>query len=151
MVKHSVNKIRGGKSHPTRLLLLAGLNLILLPGFLQTIQAGKKPAGTISGIVKDNQGPVALATVRIQVTSKAVFTNADGSFHLTELKENVPVTLSAWKASYYCAKIENVVPPAEDVEIVLHKYQTDDNPDYQWMLPVGKLSCASCKPALTEV
>lgn len=151
MVKHSVNEIRWGKSRPTRLLLLAGLNLVLLPGFFLTIRVGRKQTGTISGIVKDDRGPVALATVRIQATSKAVFTNADGSFRLTELEENLPVTVSAWKASYYCAKIENVVPPAEDVEIVLHEYQTNDNPDYRWMPPVGKTSCASCKPALTEI
>jgi hypothetical protein len=106
---------------------------------------------TVSGVVLDATGPVAGATVRVQGRTASTLTNGDGRFELSELAEGAPVTVSAWKDGYYCAKVDGVLPPATDVALTLRSIQTNDNPDYEWILPVGEASCASCKPGVTEV
>ena len=67
---------------------------------------------TVSGIVLDEDGqPVKGATVRIQATTNATTTGPNGTFTLSGLAEGITVTVSAWKHTYYCAKVEGVVPP----------------------------------------
>jgi hypothetical protein len=105
----------------------------------------------VSGFVVDSEGPVEGATVRIQATTNATTSAADGSFTLDGLAGGVPVTVSAWKHTYYCAKVEGVLPPAVGITLSLHHYQTNDNPGYEWMPPTGAESCASCKPVVTEI
>jgi hypothetical protein len=95
--------------------------------------------------------PVAGAIVRIQATTKTAQTDASGKFTLTNVDAGVPVTVSAWKGDYYCAKTESVTPPASGVSLTLRLYQTNDNPDYQWVPPTGENSCYSCKPGVTQV
>lgn len=105
----------------------------------------------VAGMVVDVSGPISGATVRIQATANAVFSGADGRFLLSNLEEGVPVTVSAWKDGYYCAKVEGVIPSAEGITLGLRAYQTNDNAGYEWLLPEGDSSCASCKPAVTQV
>ncbi len=95
--------------------------------------------------------PVAGATVRIQASANSTLSAADGTFTLTGLTEGVPVTVSAWKENYYCAKVEGVIPPASSVTLSLRLYQTNDNPDYEWIPPTGSNSCYSCKPGVTQI
>jgi hypothetical protein len=109
------------------------------------------PLDTVSGVVLDEDGPVEGATVRAQATNNGTMTAADGSFALSGLSEGVSVTISAWKDTYYCAKVEEVVPPDSDITLTLIRYQTNDNPDYEWIPPTGDDSCASCKPGVTEI
>jgi len=106
---------------------------------------------TVSGVVLDEAGPVAGATVRVQATQNATTSSTDGTFSLGGLTEGVTVTISAWKDTYYCAKIEGVVPPTRGLTLSLRRYQTNDNPDYEWMSPVGEDSCASCKAGVTQI
>ncbi len=108
-------------------------------------------SGTVSGVVNDENGPVSGATVRVQGTYHETLTDDEGRFTLTGLAEGVPITISAWKNFYYCAKVENVVPSASDITITLRLYQTTDNPDYEWILPEGENSCASCKAGVTQI
>lgn len=108
-------------------------------------------ASTVSGVVYDENGPAAGATVRIQGTTNETLTDGEGRFTLGGLAEGIPVTISAWKALYYCAKVEGVMPPAEGVTLTLRLYQTNDNPDYEWILPEGENSCASCKAGVTQI
>jgi hypothetical protein len=105
----------------------------------------------ISGIVTDGDGPVAGATVRVQAADTATLTDDEGRFTLTGLSEGVAVTISAWKHTYYCAKVEGVVPPVSGIALTLRRYQTNDNPDYEWIPPIGADSCASCKPGVTQI
>lgn len=114
----------------------------------QTLAQG---TGTVSGIVTDDSGPVAGAMVRVQGTTNKILSGADGTFTLAGLVEGTPVTISAWKDLYYCAKVEGVVPPAEDIALALRLVQTNDNSDYEWIPPVGEPSCASCKAAVTQI
>ena len=107
---------------------------------------------TVSGHVVTEAGDLLSgATVRVQATDNHTRTDASGQFKLTGLREGVPITVSAWKDAYYCAKVEDVVPPATGVVLSLHRYQTTDNPDYEWVPPVGAHSCMSCKPGVTRI
>ena len=90
-------------------------------------------------MVVDGEGPVAGARVRIQATAKATLTGPDGSFVVSGLVEGSPLTVSAWADGYYCAKAEGIVPPAEAVTLTLRLYQTTDNPQYEWIAPVGEI------------
>jgi hypothetical protein len=110
----------------------------------------------VSGVVLDENGqPVEGATVRVQATTNATTTGPDGTFTLSGLAEGVTVTVSAWKHTYYCAKVEGVVPPAGGITLTLRLYQTSDNPDYEWILPSSAdsqvMTCASCKPGVTQI
>jgi hypothetical protein len=67
------------------------------------------------------------------------------------LTDGSPLTISAWKQGYYCAKAEQVIPPASDITLTLITVQTTDNPAYEWIMPTGVNSCASCKPAVTDI
>jgi len=109
---------------------------------------------SVTGVVVDESGPVSGATVRIQATAIETETDGEGRFELV-LDVTVPVTVSAWKHLYYCAKQERVTPPASDIVLRLIRYQTEDNPDFEWMPPISDdpeaLTCASCKPGVTEI
>jgi len=103
-------------------------------------------------MVVDTDGkPLPGATVRVQATTNATQTDSGGKFILSNVDAGIPVTVSAWKGDYYCAKTESVTPPASGVSLTLRPYQTNDNPDYTWIPPTGKNSCYSCKPGVTQV
>ncbi len=110
-----------------------------------------QPSAAVSGTVSDANGPVAGATVRVQGTLNATLTDEEGHFTLAGLPEGIAVTISAWADSYYCAKAEEIIPPDDAVTLTLVRYQTGDNPAYEWVSPVGDDGCASCKPGLTQI
>jgi len=129
--------------------LILGLGLTF--AVVQALQTAE-----VRGVVLDENGqPVEGATVRIQATTNATTTGPDGTFTLGGLAEGVVVTVSAWKHLYYCAKVEGVVPPASGVTLTLRLYQTNDNPDYEWILPYSVdpqvMTCATCKPVVTQI
>ncbi|MBI5954884.1 MAG: carboxypeptidase-like regulatory domain-containing protein [Chloroflexi bacterium] len=143
-------------------LLLAGLvclAFVLLSACAPVTTASPMPISpivtaedSISGTVVDTDGePVPGATVRIQATTNVAQTDANGKFTLNDLDTGIPVTVSAWKQDYYCAKTESVTPPASEVSLTLRLYQTNDNPAYEWIPPTGENSCYSCKPGVTQV
>ena len=106
----------------------------------------------ISGSVLDQDGnPVEGATVRIQASQNFTTSDAQGNFVLRGLETGQAVTVSAWKDLYYCVNQEKVTPPAQDVQLRLRLYQTNDNPDYAWVPPTGENSCYSCKPGVTQI
>jgi hypothetical protein len=106
----------------------------------------------VSGMIIDQTGAgIPGAVIRQQATENSTTSHADGSFVLDGLPAGQEVTISAWAEGYYCANATDVVPPAEDLALVLRTVQTDDNPDYVWVPPLGENSCYSCKPAVTQV
>ena len=111
----------------------------------------QSPPGQISGMVLDQDGPLAGATVRVQTTLNQTLTDKQGRFTLYGLPMNRSVTISAWKDGYYCAKITWVLPQQEGISLTMRRYQTNDNPAYTWIPPVGSISCASCKAEVTKV
>jgi hypothetical protein len=105
----------------------------------------------VTGIVLDPEGaPVPEATVRIQATTNEAQTDAQGRFVLVGLDSGTPVTVSAWKEGYYCAKSELVTPPTGGIVFRMRLVQTNDNPSYQWLPPTGENSCYSCKAGVTQ-
>ena len=132
--------------------LLCWLAVIALVALPPPSSASLQITGTVSGTVVNAEGPLAGATVRVQTTNLQTVTDSQGRFRLMGLHDGIPVTISAWKDGYYSAKVENVTPPASDVTLTLITVQTTDDPDYEWIMPTGDAeSCASCKPAVTEI
>ncbi len=111
------------------------------------------PSGaSVAGIVVDS-GAASLSgvTVRVQATTHQTLSDAQGRFVLTGLMSSGPITISAWKDTYYCDKVDMVSPPASGLRLVLRQVQTNDNPNYEWIPPTGANSCYSCKRGVTEV
>jgi hypothetical protein len=156
-----------------RFLILSGVD-ILLTAFLLSCMSQSTPTArptllpwtpsplpvtvvpptgvSITGTVLDPEGtPLSGATVRIQATTNQTHTDDEGRFVLVGLEAGTPVTVSAWAEGYYCARVENVIPPANDITLTMRLVQTDDNPNYQWIPPTGENSCYSCKPGVTQV
>ncbi len=134
-------------------LTIFGVTLALYAASARpAVSASGLSPGNIEGMVVDEGGnPVAGATVRIQATVNSTLSGPDGGFTLDGLAEGNPVTISAWKEAYYCAKAEGVTPPASGITLTLRLYQTNDNPDYEWIPPTGANSCYSCKPGVTDI
>lgn len=108
----------------------------LIVAFPPTIaeSAQQSSLTAVSGFVRDVNGPVAGATVRIKATEIATTTDNDGYFELTGLESNEPVILTAWAKSYYIGGGDKqYTPGASDVEIILMKHSDRDNPDYRWL------------------
>lgn len=88
---------------------------------------------TISGIVKDENGPLAGAVVRVKATVLSASTDEAGRFTLTGLDEGQVVKITAWKAGYYIGGGEEIEAGRQDVEIVLHAHHATDNTEYAWL------------------
>jgi len=132
------------------------LGMLTLWSLVQALPTQTQSGAGVSGVVVDESGkPVASARVRIQATKNLVHTASDGAFALHGVAPGVTVTLSAWKLGYYCAKEENVRPPAAGVSLTLRLYQSTDNPDYEWLLPIDSDpatgDCASCKRGVYDI
>jgi hypothetical protein len=103
------------------------------------------PPGVITGVVYDAEGPVAGATVRVQLTEYETTSAKDGSFTLSDLTMTEPVSVTAWAAGYYVGgttAIAGLVP----VIITLRPHFTTDNLDYDWFEFGGIEGSASCAP-----
>ncbi len=140
---------RGRTRNAAVRLIIFACACIVVTG--SVMSAGCRDSVFISGRVFDECGPVSHAVVRVQGTDNETASDDSGRFVLRADIAGKPVTVSAWKHGYYCAKVENVVPPAAGVTVALRRYQTGDNPDYEWMPPVGEESCATCKPSVTAL
>ena len=106
------------------------------------------PPDVVAGIVRDAEGPVAGATVRVQLTENKTITAADGSFTLSHLAVGVPVSITAWAEGYYIGGT-SATPGLEPVIITLKPYYTTDNLDYEWFSFQGVEGSASCAPCHT--
>ena len=129
-------------------MAVLGIAAVILVGAIGNQKA------TVSGVVIDEQGvPVAAAIVRQQTKATSTTTAEDGAFTLTGLPEGEDIVVTAWHEGYYPAGVE-VVPPADNVQIVLLLHPAEDNPDYAWYtsmpdpdVPVG---CGHCMVAFPQ-
>jgi len=111
-------------------LAVAGVCLTLV--FAVLVQSAR--SATVTGLVRDTDGPVARATVRVKATANATTTGSDGRFALTGLEPNEPVVLTAWARGYYIGGGDKeYLPGASNVEIVLTRHTDRDNADYSWL------------------
>ena len=96
--------------------------------------ASQPPLTTVSGFVRDANGPVAGATVRVKATENKALTNVEGHFVLSDLSPNESVVLTAWAEGYYIGGGQDrYIPGVSDIEIVLTAHSDKDNPDYEWL------------------
>jgi hypothetical protein len=94
---------------------------------------------------------VAGAIVRVQASPDSVTTDDLGKFEMTGLKPGSKYVISAWKDGYYASKADDVIAPSSNLRIGLMRYQTDDNPEYEWLDPSAEGSCITCHPVLTAM
>ncbi|MCG6535836.1 MAG: carboxypeptidase-like regulatory domain-containing protein, partial [Syntrophales bacterium LBB04] len=107
----------------------------------------------ISGTVTDDNGPVAKATVRVQGPTNYVLTNAAGFFKLRAPAAKA-VNIAAWREGYYCAILQEIRAPAQELRLKLTRYQTNDNSAYEWIppeTPAGTGGCSQCHTTITEM
>jgi mono/diheme cytochrome c family protein len=124
---------------PTHLVSGFGIAIVyvslVIVIFLTTIGFASQPSSTtVSGFVRDVNGPIAGATVRVKATDNKAITDSEGHFVLSGLSDNEPVVLTAWAKGYYNGGGKDRYPAGKtDIEIVLTAHSDTDNPDYAWL------------------
>ena len=103
-------------------------------------------AGTLLGVVQDDDGPVVGAIVRIQGTDTETITGEDGSFEFPDLTLTVPISVTAWQEGYY-VRAATANPDFSPVSIAMARYHTEDNLDYKF---ASAEKCAECHAANAE-
>jgi hypothetical protein len=88
----------------------------------------------VTGIVKDERGPIANAVVRLQTTKYDCVTDESGRFSLHIPSHlPLPLKLTAWSQGYYCGGPVELTKNHHHLMIELHAYPTVDNPSYRWL------------------
>jgi hypothetical protein len=108
---------------------LGAIGLVIVP---TSSSASAQTLNTISGTVIDDEGPVAGAIVRVQTTTYATQTDAQGRFVLVVPRDG-PFKLTAWAEGYYCVGPVEVAGGETDVELQLVTHNDEDNPAYEWL------------------
>ena len=106
---------------------------------ITTVGAVREPpplvkSTAVSGFVRDANGPIAGATVRVKATDNKTITDAEGHFVLSGFSANEPVILTAWAEGYFISGGKAGYLAGEtDIEIILAAHGDMDNPDYAWL------------------
>jgi hypothetical protein len=99
----------------------------------------------IAGVVRDAEGTVAGAVVRVRLTGYTATSAADGSFTLGDLTMTEPVSVTAWAEGYYIGYADGT-PGLVPITITIRPHYTTDNLDYEWFSFQGIEGSASCAP-----
>jgi len=111
--------------------VLAGI--IFRPWFQVSAQ-GVNPERIIRGIVRNDEGPVSRAIVRIQTTEHSALTGSEGEFELAVPESfSGPVKLTAWAKGYFIGGPVEASSGEKDVTISLHRHSQLDNREYEWL------------------
>jgi hypothetical protein len=101
--------------------------------WLQPSVEGASPERIVRGTVRDDEGPVPGAVVRIQTTEHSVATGSAGEFELAVPEAfRVPVKLTAWAKGYFISGPVEASPAGQAVTISLHRHNRLDNREYKW-------------------
>ncbi len=118
------------------------------------VPTAAQSSGTVSGIVNNENGPVAGAVVRMRATRLFTITDDSGHFALTGLIPGIPVNLTAWAPGYYIVGGETYLPGAADVKLTLVAHADQDNPGYQWTSAFASAgaegNCQNCHSDLNK-
>jgi hypothetical protein len=118
----------------------AGWLLLLLPGL---ILLSLPRVGVRSGMVCDERGPVAQASVRVQTRSHNTFSDDNGRFALET--DRTARRITAWKAGYFIAGVPAWRSP---LQLRLRRLPTEDHADYDWVdpepAPAEEGRCGNC-------
>lgn len=99
--------------------------------------------GILTGYVRDAEGPIKGAIVRVQATEKYVTTNDSGQFTLTGLQTTDSVKITAWAKGYYISGGKSYWPDSNELVLELYAHHTTDNPNYQWISAYSSEGSAS--------
>jgi hypothetical protein len=118
---------------------IAVLGVFVLAGIVfrpwsQVSANGASSERVIKGIVRDDEGTVPEAVVRIQTMKYSAVSGSDGEFELA-LPESFrgPVKLTAWATGYFIGGPVEASPGEKDVTISLRRHSKLDNPEYEWV------------------
>ena len=121
-----------------RLCLLGACVGLFLAVFVQSA-----PSASVTGLVRDVDGPIAFATVRVKATEKTTTTESNGRFVLAGLEPNEPVVVTAWAKGYYIGGGDKEYLPGDlNIEIILAKHSDQDDPNYAWLSAFAKAGYA---------
>lgn len=131
---------------------------------LRSEPTGETNAGdaVVTGLVRNADGPVAGATVRLQATDIMTVTNEAGAFVLTGLPAQQNITITASARRHYIGWTA-VTPPAApnaqpiSVTIRLDEHYAGDNFEYDWFVQrfddhdlTGSVACGVCHNSYPE-
>jgi len=108
---------------------------------------------TIRGVVIDENGPIAGATVRLHLDPNGTTSATDGSFALVGVTAADLFTVTAWAEGYYINWQRVTAADANKIHMQLHPVYTTDNIDYNWFEEdgvEGSLACGTCHTAYPE-
>jgi hypothetical protein len=88
----------------------------------------------VTGVVMWSGQPVAEAVVRVKTTDFTARTDQDGAFTLSGFPGDFDVDVAAWAHGFYISG-RTVRPWDGNVVIAIESYTTEDNPDYEWVVP----------------
>ena len=131
-------------------LLIAFATIVIL------LFSGQDDPTMISGIVADSSGPVEGALVRFRGYPNHTFSGVDGRFEIAYLDTSENIYVTAWKPGYYIAGFdEAITAESEDIQITMHHYHPEDNPDYRFISPLldmdNEFACGNCHLARGEI
>lgn len=108
----------------------------------------KLKSGAAFGIVKDEDGPVSDAVVRVHLTGISTVSLEDGSFSLPEVTYTEALTVTAWAEGH---QIGGTVATdlSLPIEITLIRHYTGDNLRYDWFFYNDTNTSDSCAPCHT--
>jgi hypothetical protein len=108
--------------------------IIACVGLIPAVYVKSASSTSVTGLVRDVNGPIDGATVRVKATEIVTTTESDGHFLLAGMEPNVPVILTAWAKGYYSGGGDKgYMPGASNVEIILTRHADRDNADYTWL------------------
>jgi hypothetical protein len=127
----------------SQLCLIAFALLLALLGFLG-FRSISSESEIVQGEVRDANGPVERALVRIKGQADATQTDAEGRFRLAKRGVDAE-TITAWKDGYFIA---GKTPKREWVSVYLRRLPIEDNDSYSWVDPTpshtSKNNCGNC-------
>lgn len=106
---------------------------------------------TIRGMVRNSEGPVAGAVVRVQTAKFSTTTDVNGRFEL-DIPAHGSTIVTAWIPEYIVGWAE-ANAKSRDITIELRPHYTTDYAGYEWFSfdgDTGSLSCSHCMPAYEE-
>ncbi|MCD6425904.1 MAG: hypothetical protein J7L35_10435 [Anaerolineales bacterium] len=84
--------------------------------------------------MRDKNGPVEGAVVRIQASEISTITDKDGNFAFSGLSPKKPSKLTAWSSGYYIAGGEETYLPGEtEIVLELKEHIDTDYQGYEWL------------------
>ena len=128
----------------TRVFWIVGLVLPALVAMTVIVWAEEKVGPTtVTGVVRNADGPIAGAHVRVRATDNMALSDANGVFKISLADATQPVTLTAWAPGHFIGAVQGVAT-GEQPTITIQRHYTTDNLEYDWFEVEGAEGSAAC-------